>query len=504
MLYSTLALVVNGIVAIYFIISWVVDAIGRYRFATSHGCKPPFKIPQPERIIGWHVFKRQLENAKRGHVLFSNMERHREFGNSFQVAIFGQRFLSTIEPENVKAVLATNFKDFELGGRIKSFGPLLGAGIFTTDGAHWEHSRALVRPSFTRSQVADLGAFEIHIQRVIDKIPRDGSTVDLQKLFYLLTFDSATEFLFGESANILTSPDGSEQQLFATAFDYAQSQLRTRSRLGPFMFLYRNKEFDRACKRVHNFVDRYVYKAIEFRRALDAGEKPSEQKGKEQYVFLNELAKATRDPVQLRSELLNILVAGRDTTAGLLANIFHTLVRRPDVWNKLMLEVDELHGAKPDYDTIKDMKYLRYVLNESLRLFPSVPGNGRVANKHTTIPVGGGPDGLSPVFIPKGTLVAYQVFSMHRRKDIYGEDADEFRPERWETLRVSWEYLPFNGGPRICVGQQFALAEASYTIIRLMQEFKGIENRDERPWKEGLTITLSSGNGVQVAMIPRD
>jgi cytochrome P450 len=89
---------------------------------------------------------------------------------------------------------------------------------------------------------------------------------------------------------------------------------------------------------------------------------------------------------------------------------------------------------------------------------------------------------------------------MHRRTDIYGPDADIFRPERWEHLRPGWEYLPFNGGPRICLGQQYALTEASFVTVRLVQEFKRIESRDEGPWVEGMTVTVCSGNGTKVGM----
>jgi len=189
-----------------------------------------------------------------------------------------------------------------------------------------------------------------------------------------------------------------------------------------------------------------------------------------------------------------------------MSNTFHVLARRPDILKKLIAEVDELHGKKPDYEALKSMKYLKYLLTESLRLYPVVPGNARFARKDTTIPRGGGPDGQSPVFIRKGGIVVYSVWTMHRRKDIYGPDADVFRPERWapeEGLRPGWAYLPFNGGPRICVGQQFALTEASYTIVRLLQEFGGIEDRDGTPWREQLALTLASANGVKVAMIPR-
>jgi len=94
---------------------------------------------------------------------------------------------------------------------------------------------------------------------------------------------------------------------------------------------------------------------------------------------------------------------------------------------------------------------------------------------------------------------------MHRRKDIYGADADEFKPDRWDqaSLRPGWGYLPFNGGPRICVGQQFALTEASYTIVRLMQEFSSIEDRDGEVWQEQLALTMASANGAKVALTPR-
>ena len=90
----------------------------------------------------------------------------------------------------------------------------------------------------------------------------------------------------------------------------------------------------------------------------------------------------------------------------------------------------------------------------ALRIHPVVPGNARMALKDTVVPLGGGPDGKSPLLIPKGWSLAWSVFSMHRRKDLFGEDAEEFKPERWETLRPGWEYLPFNGGPRICIGRK--------------------------------------------------
>lgn len=97
-------------------------------------------------------------------------------------------------------------------------------------------------------------------------------------------------------------------------------------------------------------------------------------------------------------------------------------------------------------------------------------------------------------------MVAYSVFGMHRRQDIYGPDADEFNPDRWEKLRPGWGYLPFNGGPRICVGQQYALTEAAYTVVRLMQNFSKIEDREPRPWNGRIHLTMSSLHGTKVVL----
>ncbi|TVY30969.1 Cytochrome P450 monooxygenase [Lachnellula hyalina] len=496
------------LLAILFLASQVISYINEARFKRKHGCKPETRIPQLERIIGYDIYKIQAEVSRSRKSLETTKWRYDTYGSTWSAVVAGRRFINTIETENIKTVLSVNFKEYGLGARQIAWGPLLGAGIFTTDGAQWEHSRSLVRPNFTKSQVADLNTFETHIQKLITKIPTDGSTVDLQTLFFQLTLDSATQFLFGESVSSLSSTEGSAQEQFGTMFDLAQNRLARRSRLAKLVWLFKDKDFDVACEVVHEFVDNIINKALEKADPVDA-EKSIDGTGEpERYVFLTEMLKATRDPKQLRDELLNVLLAGRDTTASLLSHTFHVLARRPDIWNKLKAEIDELQGQKPDYDTLRDLKYLKYLLNESpaLRLYPVVPANGRFALNDTVLPLGGGPNGLSPVFVPKGTLVAYSTYVMHRRKDVYGADAEEFRPERWapeEGLRPGWAYLPFNGGPRICVGQQFALTEAAYTIVRMVQQFAGMENRDPTQWVEGLALTLSSGNGVKVAMVPR-
>lgn len=233
--------------------------------------------------------------------------------------------------------------------------------------------QALVRPNFNKSQVANLNIFEKHAQILFSKIPRNGTTFDLQSLFFKLTLDTATDFLFGQSVHSLTSIEGSEQQSFGSSFDLGQMKLEKRFSMGKLSSFMRDSEFDEACKTVHSFVDKIVQDALS---KIDAKEeKAIEGGGAGRYVFLTEMVKATKDPKQLRDELLNILLAGRDTTASLLSNTFHVLARRPDIWEKLQAEVDELGGEKPDYDTMKGMKYMKYVLNECKFPFPNSLSN---------------------------------------------------------------------------------------------------------------------------------
>lgn len=107
------------------------------------------------------------------------------YGITFEAKMPGRRALFTVEPENIQAMLAHKFDDFDLGeNRLTAFHPLLGNGIFSSDGERWSHSRALLRPNFARNQITDIEIYERHVDTLIQLIPRDGSTVDLQDLFF--------------------------------------------------------------------------------------------------------------------------------------------------------------------------------------------------------------------------------------------------------------------------------------------------------------------------------
>lgn len=490
----------------YYIVSAIATRIRNARKSRQLGCAPMPTVPVPIwDSAGITLVRANFAAAKEQKFHEFLVRRHgwAAQGAGFEAEtysfnVLGRPLVFTADPENIKAILALQFKDFHLPPTRKgTFDDLLGTGIFTSDGRAWEHSRALLRPNFAREQVSNLDLEERHNQHLLRAIAlskpaasEKGWTdfVDLNPLFFRLTLDTSTEFLFGESVNTqlaalsgkrLTA-DEAQREHFGEAFDNAQFFIARRARLGTRWWMMRSKQHDRDCAACHSFIDQYVRLALEqdVRPKTDPEKAPNGNK----YVFLNELAQQTRDPIELRSQLLHILLAGRDTTASLLGWVFLLLARHPAVFAKLRQAIIDDFGAGPtanpsqiSFAKLKNCTYLQCVLSETLRLYPVVPANSRYAVTDTTLPRGGGPDGQSPVFIPKGTDLNYSVYVMQRNKTLWGADADEFKPERFIKRKHGYEFLPFNGGPRICLGQNFALTSAGYATVRLLQTYDAIE-----------------------------
>ncbi|KFY10203.1 hypothetical protein V491_07770 [Pseudogymnoascus sp. VKM F-3775] len=439
-----------------------------------HGCLPaprlqnqrPFGVDRLEQIFRANTESRLME-------LF--LFHFRQTGWTLEQVFLGTPAFGTVDPANMEAILSSNFKDFGMGPRREITFPMFGDGIFNQDGDAWKQSRELLRPQFHFKEYADLGIFSDACDNLLDNIPASGGVVDLQPLFFRLTLDVTTAFLFGESIESLKLSENTREQTFADAFNIAQEYVAKRFRLLDLYWLIGGKEFRDACEKVHFFADQIIDRNLSHEVTEDKGSK---------YVFLRAMAKKTPNRTALRSQIINILTAGRDTTACLLSWTFFLLTRHPQVLQKLRVEISKLNGnIDLTRTSLRNMKYLQNVLKETLRLYPPVPVNARTALRTTVLPTGGGPDRKSPVLIPKGSSVAYSVYTMHRRPDLYGMDAELFRPERWdEQMALSqnetdskWGYLPFNGGPRICLGMDFALTEAAYTVIRIIQRFPTIK-----------------------------
>jgi cytochrome P450 len=342
----------------------------------------------------------------------------------------------------------------------------LGHGIFSADGERWERARAILRPQFSRNQVSDLDLEERHVQNMLQAFPaKDGGwseVTDLQPLFLRLTMDSASEFLFGQSTNTQLSAQSAEASAknaedtaFVESFEACQRRIMMAMLLNEFYSLIETKSFMDKCRLCHRYIDKFVHTALSRHEKGGGSGDEVPQGQKEKYIFADSLARETNDPIEMRDQLLSILIAGRDTTASLLSFLFLVLAQHPAVFSKLRTTILEDFGTfqspkNISFAGLKACSYLQWCLNETLRLYPPVPWNSRRSTRDTSLPRGGGEDSLSPIFVPKGTETVYIVWLMQRQPEIWGPDADEFRPERWRDFKhgSGFEYLPFNGGPR--------------------------------------------------------
>ncbi|KAF8861642.1 cytochrome P450 [Acephala macrosclerotiorum] len=286
-------------------------------------------------------------------------------GNTFGWTVLGSRVWGTQDPENIRAMLSTKEKSFSHEVRREVLCSLIGDAIFTQNGASWRRSRALLKPLVPE-----------HADNLIARIGCE-STVDLQPLFFALTLDVTTAFIFGKSVYSLTPGQTQEEAEFSRAFKYAQVYLYKRYHLGRLCWLFNGKEFHDSYKTVHAYVDKIVDNVMQ------------------------EKAKSTLNPSYNQVQL------------GV----------REEISTTFGTEAVEVNKTK-------DMPYLICALKEVLRLYPSVPVNSRTVAEDVVLPISSGEDGRSPVLVRKGEDVAVCVYSLHRRTDLYGSDADVFRPSR--------------------------------------------------------------------------
>ncbi|KAK0719231.1 cytochrome P450 [Lasiosphaeris hirsuta] len=496
-------------------------------FARASKCQP---VPSASNPIPmpWSLNRKYevYRASVRGDLFEGHFSRkYARFGNTHAIVsplTRTQKGINTIEPANIQCVLATRFDDYKRPEfRSLAAQPMLLPGLFTTDGPVWAHWRGMVRPQFTRRRFdANVADSERHMQLIFAALgapAADGWTADVNLLdhMYRLTMDTATQFLFGASAETQTAelvrtghlPASAYKEShlwgFDTTFNKAGSYVGHRIKLSNMYWLYDGREFRQACRDLYRMVDGYVSHVRAEGRAARGGAAVAETPD----TVIEEMEARGASQKDMVEQTMHLLVAGMDTSAAALGWVFAMLAAKPDIYAKLRGNVVAVFGteqrpmAEFNLETLKGCDYLQFCLLEALRLFPAGPINVREAIRDTVLPVGGGPDGKSPVAVKKGARVQLGTYLTHRRKDIWGPDADEFRPERWEGRRRGWEYTPFSGGPQICVGQGYSMTQVSFVIARTVMRYDQIvpakgSNNEKRSW---MTV-LTPGDGVRVRL----
>ncbi|KAJ8697745.1 Protein kinase alk2, variant 2 [Pleurotus ostreatus] len=316
----------------------------------------------------------------------------------------------------------------------------------------------MTRPFFSKDRISHFELFGRMADDALTQLKarlREGFPVDVQDLASRFTLDSATEFLFGQNVRSLSAglpyphydPRSNDPvfknhpaNLFAVAFGEAQSNVALRSRYGinwPLAEPWVDKTA-KQMKVVKRFIEPILKEAVERKKAMGDIEKnnAADREVKEGETLLDHLVNYTDDRKVLLDEILNIMIAGRDTTANSITFTLYLLAQHPDVLQRLREEIISKLGPTqgPTYDDVRDMKYLRAVINEVLRLYPAVPSNVRTSRQAAVWP---SKTGGKPLYIPAGTKIPYSVFVMQRRTDLWGPDG-KFSPYLllWVIIRL--------------------------------------------------------------------
>jgi cytochrome P450 len=428
---------------------------------------------------------------------------HKVHGKTFAMKPpFQSWSVVTTCPKNLEYVLKTNFENYPKGqtfqGRLQE---LLGGGIFNADGHDWHKQRKISSHMFTAN------LFKEHIWMVVRRNARKlrdivesadpAVPVDLFSLMNRFTLDTVGEIGFGKCIGSLEDPSSP----FLESFDKAQQITFFRFR-NPFWKLMRflgvgsERETHEHFGRLDAFsrtIVRELCLAINQENGKSVGWADLEASKSFLGLHLDDAKKRgeTLSEDHLRDLVLNFLIAGRDTTAQALSWTFYCLSGNPEAEAAARREVVDVCGVRgPTYDDLHRLPYLHAIVSEVLRLYPSVPLDTKRCLADDTLPDG--------TFVPRGTTVDYNIYSMGRDCSIWGEDALIFRPERWLEMKQppsNYEYPVFNAGPRECLGRRLAMIEMKTCLAMLLPHvsFRLAVPRDQITPDLQLTIGMYPG-----------
>jgi cytochrome P450 len=405
-----------------------------------------------------------------------------------RVRIFGREIFFTSSPAVLHDVLVDKARLFEKSPSMRVLlYPLGGEGLFTSDGELWKRQRRLMAPIFQPAAIAQYVAVVAGVVARAADTWKPGATIDLGREMTRITMAIVGKALFDADAfdeadalgDALTvalewsnkhvgSPRLVMQMSLRAALENAEGRLpapfeRVRASLfqglrGPVLLP------DARSPRLRNAIavlDERIQRMIDERRAA-----PSARDD-----LLTRLLRARdedgsrMDDRQVRDEAVTLFVAGHETTATALTWALYRLSREPALWSKLAAEADALSGDDDFHDPSR-LSYAIKVFKESIRLYPPVYLLSRRARETVTV---------AGYELPRGRLVFASPYSVHRRTDVY-PDPERFDPERFtpeaEAARPRCSYIPFGAGPRVCIGNHFALMEGPIVLAALARRLR--------------------------------
>ncbi|KAL5746162.1 hypothetical protein ACOSP7_027308 [Xanthoceras sorbifolium] len=466
--------------------------------------------------VGGNIFQ-QLKNSHRIQDFRIDLARkHKTY--RFPGFLGSTSQVLTVDPVNVEYMLKTNFANY--GKRWDNdiiVIDLLGEGIFNVDGEKWQHQRKLTSYEFSTKTLRDFSNVvsktnAIKVARILAEAAASNRSVDIQDLFVKATLDSTFKVIVGVELDVMcgTFEEGTH---FSEAFDAARSLISYRA-VDVFWKIkrYLNIGSEALLRKRIKVVDEFVYKIINSKIERVQNSHDADIPMKKEDILSRFLEAKQTDTKYLRDMIINLVMAGKDTTSSTLSSFFYMMCKHPDIQEKIAKEVieatqvndnssiDEL-AANITENTLDRMQYLHAALTETLRLYPPLAADGKICFSDDTMP-----DGFR---VDKRDLVLYLPYAMGRMEFLWGDDAEEFRPERWlsESGRFHSEspfkFTAFQAGPRICLGKEFAYRQMKIFCMILLASYVFKLSDENKPVIYDSRLTLLIDGGLHLRATPR-
>ncbi|EDO03291.1 hypothetical protein SS1G_05772 [Sclerotinia sclerotiorum 1980 UF-70] len=338
------------------------------------GCSSPVKYKHLDPFFGFDLLSKKIQYTKAGNLLALDDELFAKYGKTLHTIFFGRNHWMTMDHLVIQTVAATEADKFgSAPSNRKPAWPLLGDGAFTTDGHIWKRSRELLQPVFSRSQVSQLSGLKSHMERFFERIPRDGSTIDIQPLAQGLFLDSSMEFIFGKSSGTLSpSEETVEAKQFSQDFDEGLRGMRKNYMTDKISWLVGpDKKWLAQCAKIHATLEGYIDDEIEIQRQSKLLGQPTEttdEPSAYKHILLKELVKKyPGNKTLIRNELMNVFFAARDSVGTVTSSMLFLLARSPESWEKLRKEVAAIPLKQElTFEFLKSLKYVQAVIDERL------------------------------------------------------------------------------------------------------------------------------------------